>query len=223
MNNKIKISVQWAMDDNPDLDFLGKYVNSVSDYNCYVDRKHNILVDKMMTISKTNFDSLSSYEQYINELDYFGIGYDDNTFFAEDYDDENSYEILHWHYQNLPYKCNWYGDASCCQYIVSINFDPLGNEEEYRYIIEDVKRLEDYWHGRWHMEGCVAVAYIGDVELSSDACYGYESDMNNITKKDIEKVHIEECKSKALSVLKELSEVDIDNVVVEVKSEEFEW
>jgi hypothetical protein len=96
----------------------------------------------------------------------------------------DGYGLTHPYFQELPFDCRFEGNDF--QYIETCNY-PKPEEDEYQYIIQDVKELEDYNNNQWYMRGCVVVASLNGIKLGSSSLWGLSSTMTESEDQDVVK------------------------------------
>jgi hypothetical protein len=95
----------------------------------------------------------------------------------------------------LPFNVNYrHGDY---QYLKSFNYENP-TEEEYKYIIQDVKLLESY-NDEWNMRGCIVTASLNEIELARESLWGLDSTMT----KDEDQEVINDLTEQAITSAKE--------------------
>jgi hypothetical protein len=173
MTTKFDISVKWQNDENPDLSWLGEYKSKRPEV-AYVDRKNNLLVVPSKDVEETfntESDCLDK-SQALDEIEVSNWTEDDLT------------TLHHPYFQELPFDCRF--ERNDFQYIETCNY-PKPEEDEYRYIIQDVKELEDYNNNQWYMRGCIVTASLNGIELGSSSLWGLSSTMTESEDEDVVK------------------------------------
>lgn len=179
MKTKFDIQVKWVDDEQPDLSCLGEYKAKRPD-TVYIDRKNDLLVDPNNIQFKrfVSQDEEQSQEclDLMDELDNLDVS-------IGSYPEDGQYVVEYYYYEELPFSCHY--ERNDYQYIETCNYQ-LKNltAEDYKYVIQDTKRLESYGYD-WYMQGCIVTANLEGIELGQASCWGYETDMDEDYRKEV--------------------------------------
>jgi len=200
MKTKLDINVEWVTDDQPDLSWIGQFVDNLDYKQSYIDRKHDIFVNPATYLTKT----FASYEQsraFHDEVDNMGI-------IGDEWDEDNGeFTIQYLSYQELPYSCS-YGRGEY-RYYISCNYPHASESDDIKYFIEDCRQLERYGID-WYERGCIVKASLNGIQLGYASCWGYDSTMSESEDDEVEKELIWEATEDAKKALALMKEAEVE-------------
>lgn len=173
MEPKFDIHVKWVDDDSPDNSYLGEYKSRLTTDEAYINRKTGVFVVPGIEWVEKTFDTQEQADKFMEELRELCID-------SDDYEEGDKVVVRHEYYQEISthYSRNEYEIYVSCNY-------QHPKPEEYQYFIQDFERLESYGDDWWSM-GCVVTACLNGVELGQASVWGYESDMDEEYKREVE-------------------------------------
>lgn len=173
MEPKFDIKVKWVDDDSPDNSYLGEYKSRLTTDEAYINRKTGVFVVPGIEWVEKTFDTQEQADKFMEELRDLELDFDD-------FEEGDKIVVSHEYYQEVSTR---YGRNEY-EFYVSCNY-PHPKPDEYQYFIQDFKRLESYGDDWWSM-GCIVTASLNGVELGQASVWGFESDMDEESKKEAE-------------------------------------